>query len=94
MKIESLSPHLQDPATCPYLEPADPVRASHPTSRIFILMLSFPLRLVHPSTLLSLGFPTRTLYVSLLSVIGATSSAHLILLYLITVIIFGEEYRA
>ena len=39
------------------------------------------------------GIPTITLYVYLLSLVLATYPAHLILLYLITRIIYGEEYR-
>jgi len=40
------------------------------------------------------SLPTITLHVSLLSLMRATYPTHLILLYLITRIIFGEEYKA
>jgi hypothetical protein len=39
------------------------------------------------------GLPTKTLYAPYLPHIRATSSVHLILLYLITRIIFGGEYK-
>ena len=41
--------------------------------------------------LFPLGFPNKTLYAPLLSLLRATRSAHLILLYFITRIIVGEE---
>ena len=75
----------------PFLNQIDSV---HSTSRKSILILSSHLRLGVPSGLLPSGFPTKTLYVPLLSPIRATCPAHLTLLDLITRIIFGEEYRA
>ena len=57
-----------------------------------MLILSSHLRMGFPSCLCPSGFPTKTLYTPQLFLIHATFRAHLILLYLITRIIFGEQY--
>ena len=67
---------------------------SHPSSWISILILSSHLRLGLPSCFSPTCFPTKTLYTPLLSPIRATCPTNLILLYLITRLIFGEEYMS
>jgi hypothetical protein len=58
-----------------------------------ILMLFSHIRLGLPSGLFFPGFPTAILYAFLISPIRATYSSLFILLDLITLIIFGEEYN-
>ena len=95
MEPEGSLPHSQEPAIWPYSEP-DQSRPCppHPTSRRSILILSSHLRMGLSNGLLPSGFPTTTLYAPVLSPIRATCPAHLGLLDLITLMIFGEEYSA
>ena len=72
----------------------NPVHGSHYTSWSSILILPFHLRLGLRSGLFPSGFPTKTLYVPLLSSLRATRPANLILFDFITRKIFGEEYRS
>jgi len=57
MEPESTLPDFQVPANCPYPEPARSNPYPHISHFLKILVLSFHLRLVHPSGLLFLGFP-------------------------------------
>jgi len=66
----------------------------HPSFWRSILILSSHLCLGLSSGLFLSGFPTKTLYTSLLSPTCATCPAHLILLDFITRKILGEEYRS
>jgi len=96
MELEGSLPLSQVPATCPYPQPdrSNP-SAPHPTFSRSIPTLPFHLRPGLPSGLFPLGFPHPTpVHISHLPSIRATFPAHLILLFLISRTILGEEYRS
>jgi hypothetical protein len=65
----------------------------HPISQGYILTLPSHLRLGLLTGLFPSCFPTKILYAFLTSPMRATFIAHLILLDLITIIIFGQAYK-
>ena len=80
------------PPPVPVLSQINPVHGPHSTSRkSFFILFSRPC-LGHPSGIFPSGFPTQTLYATIL--ICATCLTHLIVLNLITRIIFAEEYSS
>ena len=81
------------PPPVPILSQLDPVHTPHPTSRRSILILSSHLRLSLPSGLFP-SYPTKTLYMPILSPVCAKCPAHLILLGFVTRTILGEAYRS
>ena len=91
MEPEGSLPHLQVPATCPYPSQIDLVHA------LTLHFLQIQLTIIFSSNpgsskwSLSLRSPHQN---PLLSPIGTTSPAYLILLDLTTRIIFGEQYRS
>jgi hypothetical protein len=81
------------PPPDPIMIHIDPVHKPHPTSLRSILILSSHPRLGLPSGLLPSGFPTKTLYASLLSHLRATCPVHFSL-HFNTRTMSGEEYKA
>ena len=78
MELEGSLPHSQEPDTCPFPGPGRASPWPLPTSRRSILILSSHIRLGLSGGLLSLGFPTKTLYMPL-SLITPTCPSHFIL---------------
>ena len=94
MELEDSLLLSQELANSLYSEPDLSSPCTHPTPWSSILILYSHLCLGLPSDLFLSRFPTKNLYTSVLSPIRATCSAHFILLYLTTRIIFGDEYRS
>ena len=94
MESEGYFRHTQEPAICPYPEPDQSSPSPPPlASRRSSLILSSYLGLGLPSNLFPSGFPTKTLFASLLSPMRDTCPALLILDF-ITRTVLGEEYRS
>ena len=66
----------------------------HPIAGRSILILSSHPHLGLPSGIFPSGFPTKTLYTPLLSLIPVTCPAYLIFIDLITRTVLGEKYRS
>ena len=92
MKQEDSLTWSEETATCPCCEPDQ--SSSSPRSWRSILILPYRLRLRLPSGICPSGFLTKILYAHILSSSGATSPSRIIILrYLITHQIFGEECK-
>ena len=91
MEPLGLIPHSQEPATCPYPESYQSSHVPHPTSSRSIVILYSNIRLgLEVVTLPQVCSPKPPRH---LSPIRATCPANFILLYFITRIIIGDEYR-
>ena len=81
------------PPSIPILSQINPVRTPQPTSRKYILILSFHLRLVLWNHFFPSDFPSKTLYMPLLSPY-VLHAPPIFLLYLIIRTILVEEYQS
>jgi len=81
------------PSMVPILSHTHPVHTLRPYFPKSILILSSHLRPGLLSGLFHLGFATKMKYAFLIFPMHATCPAHLILLYFITLSIYGESYK-
>jgi hypothetical protein len=89
MEPESSLPYSQEPVTGLYPMQDESSPYGNPMSLKSVLILSSQLRIGLPSSLLSSGVPTKTLY----ALIIISLSLSLIIFDLIYLIIFGKEYK-
>lgn len=92
MTLKSLLPCSRKPQTAPYPEPHE--YNQHPQKLRCMLISSFHLHLGLPSDSSFSGFPAKILYATIIYPVQAIWPVHLMPINLITLIIFGDEYRS
>ena len=90
MELEGSLPHSQQPATCPYPEPARP--SPHSLKVHFNIIL--PSTPGFPKWSFSSGFPNQSLHTPPHSSTRVKCPTHFIILDFITQTILGEQYRS
>ena len=94
MKPESSLPHLQQPATCPYRKPLDPVQPPPPHFLKCMLILSPIYIWVSPVVSFPQVSPPKPCIQLYSPSTRATCPTHLILLDFISRTILSEQYRS